>query len=243
MNKETFTTQLSSAVSQCLTWRNTLLKASNDELYEIFAQCRTLHCSVLENKDLLSALMEYMSEKEINCKANSPLEVKIVNVVFESSSKSCKSTYSKVLKAAKQQEIEPSDIPSWIVEKGGIQEIKLSQAKSGETSEDKRQKGISTFNDAKPLYKIPPIVDTPKEGTVVLIIGRVNEQKETEVVEFLDNESLLKDAFIKYYAQHKHLLDKGTLEAREKIDAINKLKAERNNASISEQQKEGVQGD
>ena len=82
MNKETFTTQLSSAVNQCLTWRNTLLKASNDGLYEIFAQCRTLHCSIAENKERLSALMKYMSEKDINCKASSPLEVKIVNVVF-----------------------------------------------------------------------------------------------------------------------------------------------------------------
>jgi len=243
MNKTKFTEHLSSTISQYSTWRDTVLKTSNEGLYEIIAQCHTLICNIRENKELSISLKDYMSANGINCKASSPIEVKIVNVVFNDSSKSCKSTYSKVLKAARQEEIEPSDIPSWIARKNGIQEIKLSQAKSGETAEDKRKKGISTFNDAKALYKIPPLLDSPKEGTTVLMIGRVNEQKETEIVEFLDNESLLKEAFIKYYAQRKQLVDNGTIEGRDKVQAIAQLKGERAKHQSNAQKVEEVKDD
>ena len=75
------------------------------------------------------------------------------------------------------------------------------------------------------------------------MLGRVNDKSETEVIEFLNNESIFKEAFVKYYAQHKQLNDEGKIEAREKYQAIAKLKEERAKQQSSAQNVEGAHDD
>lgn len=80
------------------------------------------------------ALDIFLSARQLSIKKGEPIFSKAISAVFGELHRSRVSTYRTVLKAASQAGISAAELPAWIEQQGGLQEVRLSSAGTGGTS-------------------------------------------------------------------------------------------------------------
>ena len=242
MEKQQFESTLTSTTHSAAVWDNTQFKPMLDGLYSLLADCRKLVEAAEKNKELELVINEHIDKQNIKCRKTASVETKIIKIVFPEVGKHRQSDYTKVILAAKEQGKSGDEVVEWINDKNGIHQIKLSTTKSGETNDIKKQKGQDYLNSAVTLYKIPNLLDAKSVDSNVLMIGRVNQENEIEIVEFLENETLMKTALINYYGEYKAKEDSGIIKKREEVQnelaLQNSLQNAMNSQSASQHSKE-----
>jgi hypothetical protein len=123
---------LETMVAKRIQWENGSFRKSNDELHSLLQQAQG-YCGDLpakEAKQRSASLAEFYAERGWHYDKETPLETRVLRAVFGMDNRRRVSSYSIVLREAKKQRIGILDLPAWIEEKGGIQEIRLSQSKT-----------------------------------------------------------------------------------------------------------------
>ena len=133
-------------------WEQTTFKKANDGLYDLLSQCldvfetKFIKGSKDGQKTLRSELISRLNEMKVKTQKNSPTLSLFVRYVFCSDRKRAHG-YSYVLNAAISHGINASQLPQWIVDQGGIEEIKRKMIQSTEAKErqEKRKKAKNAY--------------------------------------------------------------------------------------------------
>lgn len=128
-------TYLASLIERRSTWECGAYKASNDALYVILGDCLRLYYYVSDTTSeerikarvsLREQIAKIAKERGIRFLTDTHLATKIVRCVFETDRKRA-STYSIVVRAAITNKIAADDLPTFIREQSGIENIRLKK--------------------------------------------------------------------------------------------------------------------
>ena len=118
-------------------WETTDYKKANDGLYALLAECLDVFQSKFINADddsrktLRKELCARLSADGVKVQSNSATLTMFVRFVFSSDRKRAHG-YAYVLAAAVSHDVQSSNLPVWIAEQGGIEEIKRRMVKTAE---------------------------------------------------------------------------------------------------------------
>ena len=122
-------TQLDGLVVQRKQWEATDYKKANEGLYSLLASCLDVFSSKFVNasdddkKTLRGELTNRLTANNVRVQRNTTTLTMFVRFVFGSDRKRAHG-YTYVLKAAISNEINAASLPGWIVEQGGIEEVR-----------------------------------------------------------------------------------------------------------------------
>ena len=122
--------ELSSMEAKRIAWETGVYRTSNQALYQVLAECLAYsgELPVSMSKLRNGALATFYKERGYRYKEDAPLVTRVVRAVFGDINRRRISTYSLVLRQAQKESIAYADLPAWIEERGGIQEIRLSRS-------------------------------------------------------------------------------------------------------------------
>lgn len=140
---------LQSLEAERLQWETGAYRTSNQLLYALLARCAEYSGELPPDAAKLRSieLKNFYVSRGYVYKREQPLVTRVVRAIF-----GCKvdrrriSNYSLVLREAQQKKIAPSDLPKWIEERGGLQEIKLSRSTTFVSPKIKADEAESSFS-------------------------------------------------------------------------------------------------
>lgn len=164
------------------TWESTVYRTSNEMLYSILQSCYSAEYGMrggeAEAKERREGLKTFASKLGFTFKDSTPTMNRIVQCVFGAVKRSRITTYSLVLREAKKRNIAISDIPKFITENGGLQEIRLSKSDKYISPKQKVEKASGTIA-SKTLatvssQSLSQIVDVEKVGELCVLLATQN---------------------------------------------------------------------
>lgn len=142
-------TSIRNLILQCKEWEETAYKKSNDMLYAILQHCYAMEHGmqkVLLNdeqnelaKKNRAALAVVAGELGYSFKSTTSTMNRIVQCVFGDISRSRVSTYSKVLRSAKQHGVSVVDLVDYIEQHNGVEQIRLKASKNFKSATQKAE--------------------------------------------------------------------------------------------------------
>ncbi|MEQ1488170.1 MAG: hypothetical protein ABL920_06730 [Methylotenera sp.] len=151
--KQTLAT-LNDLVSKRENWETTVYRKSNEMLYAILQSCFAVNHAMIGNekeaKARRAALAQFTNEKGYRFTESTPVITKVVKCVFGVDRRRV-SAYSLVLREAIKQNVMLKDLPSWIEENGGVEQIRLSKAPNAKTPKQKAEAAKSVMNQSEVL--------------------------------------------------------------------------------------------
>jgi hypothetical protein len=137
-------------------WEANEFTSSNQRKYLILQDCYVLNKSMAgvssEKLALKRAFNKYCEERGFKFKDSTHLMYKVVACVFGEHNKRRVSSYAKALRIAAEKRISSMDIPKFLTEAGGIEELRR-EAKAKLSVKDKAKLGL-------------PLMDSPALGVV-----------------------------------------------------------------------------
>jgi hypothetical protein len=135
-------------------WEANEFSSSNQRKYQILQSCHILYKSMAgvtgEKLALKRAFNHYCKEHGYNFKDSTHLMVKVVTCVFGNENRRRVSSYAKALRVAIEKGIGSMDIPKFLSDSGGVEEIRRESKSPKSNSKEKAQIGL-TLMDSKSL--------------------------------------------------------------------------------------------
>lgn len=158
-------------------WEANELASANDVLYGILQHCYALNNTMQGSdgiaKSLKRGLTNYIANKKYTFSDSSPLISKIIKCVFGVDRRRV-NAYSTAMRAAMAERVSVLDLPKYLREKGGIEEVRRSASGKAKTVQDKVALGRSVL-DSEILAKVQSDAltasfsnDSLEEGVVLL---------------------------------------------------------------------------
>lgn len=163
--------QLDSLVSKRKQWETTDYKKANEGLYSLLASCLEVFKSKFvdaddsDKKTLRSDLTARLTAEEVRVQRNTTTLTMFVRFVFGSDRKRAHG-YTYVLKAAISYDISPANLPNWIVEQGGIEEVRKRMIVSEEAQQRKADLAIAQAQVKVSIEQavVTPLAKLPMSG-------------------------------------------------------------------------------
>jgi len=151
-------------------WEAGTYAASNAELYAILGDCLDLYNALKSDSQAAKGLGDYLTASGHTVKSNTSLELRIVRLVFLDPASEAKLanrmfTYARAIKAAADAGITGSNMPAWIAEQNGIDEIRRinsSGQKSADAAKTQQEYADSVFRSAN-VTSIADNIELPDE--------------------------------------------------------------------------------
>ena len=126
-------------------WEHNEFASSNQRKYQILQNCYVLYKSMAgvssEKLALKRAFNKYCQERGYNFKDSTHLMAKVVTCVFGNENRRRVSSYAKALRIANEKRIGSLDIPTFLKEAGGIEELRR-EASAKVSVKDKAKLGL-----------------------------------------------------------------------------------------------------
>lgn len=164
-------------------WESTDFKKANDGLYALLAQCletfesQFVNASESNRKTLRSELTALLKTAGVKVQKNTSTLNMFVRFVFGSDRKRAHG-YAYVLMAALSHKKTAAELPAWIAQCGGIEEIKRLMVQSEEAKAKAVRVSAAQNNIAAEIEqaKITPIatLDMPLSGEYAVLLAKPN---------------------------------------------------------------------
>jgi hypothetical protein len=196
-------------------WQDNAYRASNDQLYALLQKCyatyKAMSMDTAEAKELRSALTDYINLKGLKFNAGTHTIVKIVKCVFGADRRRV-SAYGIVLRRALSESASVLDIPTYIRERGGVEEIRLARAPNAMTAKQKatvaaeavKAETLGVFASAALGAKL----DAGNIGKAVVLVGTWQADGSVIVRTVVQNDSAVNMALASYYSANKDAVQK-----------------------------------
>lgn len=196
-------------------WQDNAYRASNDQLYALLQKCyatyKAMSMDTDEAKELRSALTDYINLKGLKFNSGTHTIVKIVKCVFGVDRRRV-SAYGIVLRHALSKNVSVLDIPAFIRDKGGVEEIRLVKAPNAMTAKQKatvaaeavHAESMGVFASAALSAKL----DAGNIGKAVVLVGTWQADGSVIVRTVVQNDTAVNTALASYYSTNKDAVKK-----------------------------------
>ena len=199
VNNSNALTQLEALYAEQITWNDTLYKASTTQLYSMLAGCLDV-CEQLKGEIKRRKLLDnWLAAAGLKFNEGTALATKVVRYVFRIDNKRS-SIYSRVLRIAIADGVKAEGFAAWVIECGGIEEVRRTAASGVSAAAKKKQIAkdaaeILLEADALvTLSNLPQALDVNTDGAFEFSLALVRKNKSTGVAEIVrgtDNAPLI----------------------------------------------------
>jgi hypothetical protein len=216
------------------TWEKTDLARSNERLYALLQNCYALHNTMVGSDALAKALRKglsnYIEFRKYPFSDSTPLMTKIVKCVFGVDRRRVHS-YATALLAAKERRIAVIELPRWLKDQGGVEEVRRT-AKSGSTSMAKRVDDGKMVLQSEVLAvvqsdKLNAQFSTEKLQEGVVLLATRSDDGSFAIRKVIQADSVIKAAIASCSALGKQAKKKQQMEADAKAAEAARLAAQK----------------
>ena len=213
-------------------WQDTAFRTSNEQLYVLLQKCYQLYKDMgqgtKEADALRHGLNDYINLKGFEFKKSTHSLVKIVKCVFGNDRRRVRA-YGLALRCALDKNITVIDLPSFIREAGGVEELRLSKAPNAMTATQKAKAAMTTLNTSTfgvlNSDKLGSLLDSGKVGTETVLIGTWQADGSVIVRAVVQSDGVLNAALASYYNSVKTEGKATAIERKAANDAVTKQDA------------------
>ena len=134
-------------IAERKSWQSNEFARSNQRLYQILQSCYILYKDMSgvtgEKLALKRAFNKYCDELGCNFKDSTHLMVKVVSCVFGNDNRRRTSSYAKALRIAAEKRVGALDIPKFLSDAGGVEEIRRESKSTKANSKEKAAVGLT----------------------------------------------------------------------------------------------------
>jgi len=134
-------------IAERKSWQANEFARSNQRLYQILQSCYVLYKEMSgvtgEKLALKRAFNKYCEELGCNFKDSTHLMVKIVGCVFGNENRRRTSSYAKALRIAAEKRIGVLEIPKFLSDAGGVEEVRRESKSAKASSKEKAVIGLT----------------------------------------------------------------------------------------------------
>ena len=164
-------TQLDGLVAKRKQWEATDYKKANEGLYSLLASCldvfnsKFVEASDDNKKTLRTDLTARLQAEGVRVQRNTTTLTMFVRFVFGSDRKRAHG-YTYVLKAAISHKVAAADLPSWVVEQGGIEEVRRAMVVSEKAKQRKAELTVAQTQVKASIEQasVTPFAKVPLSG-------------------------------------------------------------------------------
>ena len=191
-------------------WENNAYRTSNDQLYALLQKCYATYKAMggdsVEAATLRQALKTYMNLKNIRVSKSAHGLVKIVKCVFGDDRRRA-SAYGIVLRSALAQKVAVADLPAFIRNNGGVEEIRLAKSPNAMTAKQKAFAGAqAVVSNTLGVFASEGLLqhmDATNIGANAVLIGTWQSDGSVVVRAVVQNSSAINAALASYYSNNK----------------------------------------
>lgn len=202
---------LNKLVNEREEWETTAYKKSNDMLYAILQKCASINAAMFGNtKDVSErrdALAEFIEQKGYRFTEATPVVTKVVKCVFGVDRRRV-SAYSLVLREATRQGVTAFNLPGWIEDNGGVEQIRLGNAGNGKTAKQKTDEAKSVVQNQNAIAVIASealseAADSDFAGKNCVLLATQQADGSFSIRAVVRSASALNATLLAYYSEHK----------------------------------------
>ena len=188
-------------------WEDEVFRASNDRLYSILQDCYALYVKAGtrdEAKALNDALAQHANLKGFALKASAHTLTKIVKCVFGADRRRA-SAYSIALRTAHAARIKPDDLPQFIREKGGVEEVRLAKGNAMKPADKAVKAADFVASSELAVVQTPAVtalLDTAKVDEFVVLVAQQGADGSLTIKAVVSSTSVVNAALASVYAQN-----------------------------------------
>ena len=218
--------ELRSIEANRIAWENGVYRTSNQALYQVLAECLAysgeLPVSMAKLRN--AALASFYKERGYRYKEDAPLVTRVVRAVFGDVNRRRISSYSLVLRQAQKESVAYANLPTWIEERGGIQEIRLSRSTTFVSPVQKASIGKMYFDGKPDLGTVQSEwlsveADPNFIGQACVLLAEQQADGSFHVRAVIRNQTALKAAYAALYVKQKEAHAKAEAEVAAANDA------------------------
>lgn len=208
------------------TWEVNAFRTSNEQLYVLLQKCyqfyKQMGDSTTQAAALRSGLNDYVNLKGVTFAKTTHTLAKIVKCVFGADRRRV-SAYSIALRMALDKGIAVLDIPAFIRDAGGIEELRLDKSTSEASNKQKVIAAASVVNactlGVASGVGLGKLLDSGKVGTQVVLIGTWQADGSVTVRAIVESDGVLNAALSSFYSANKKALAASAKETKAANDA------------------------
>lgn len=216
--------RLEDLIVQREVWEDEIFRASNDRLYSILQDCYALYKScnnTAASERLTDALTQHANLKGFALKASAHTLTKIVKCVFGEDRRRA-SAYSIALRTAHAAGIKPDDLPQYIRDNGGVEEVRL--AKSNAMKPAEKVAKAANFVAAKDLAvvqtpAVTALLDTAKVDEFVVLVAQQGADGTLTIKAVVSSTTVVNAALASVYSQNRKVMKTKSTEQAVTTDA------------------------
>lgn len=193
-------------------WETTVYRTSNDQLYTLLQRCYELYKHMCQTSDTAKQLVadvdQYLADKEYKVAASSHTLAKIVKAVFGVDRRRV-SAYSIALRAALAAKITVADLPMYIRNSGGVEELRLAKSPNAKSPKQKAAEAKKTLShNAIAKLKLDMLagkVDEAKVGSQHVLIVTQGADGRYDLHGIVSSDTAVNTALAALYSQQAKL--------------------------------------
>ncbi len=221
-------------------WEQNAYRTSNEQLYALLASCYQLY-KLMEPSTGDAALLrqsvnDYINTKGLVFTKGTHTLAKIVKCVFGADRRRV-SAYSIVLRHALAKGLSADQIPSFIRDNGGVEEIRLHKTANAMTPKQKAEQAraaVAANNyglfESKKLQEMVQ-ADVGKRGKQVVLIGTFDDDGKVVVNAAIESDGVLNAALASYYGGNKDAVQE--FAAQQKVQQRNQATGDAINDALA----------
>ena len=202
-------------------WEGAAFRTSNEQLYVLLQKCyqfyKLMGDSTTQAAALRTGLNDYINLKGFSFAKTTHTLAKIVKCVFGAERRRV-SAYSIALQMALEKGVAVLDVPAFIRDAGGVEELRHDKA-AGDASNKQKVLAAAAAVNACTLGVasgggLVKLLDSGKVGTQVLLIGSWQADGSVTVRAIVESDGVLNAALSSFYNANKKKLAASAKEAR-----------------------------
>lgn len=176
-------------------WSATLYKTAQDKLIALLSECMTAHKLLKDDDKQRKLFNARMKALNIDMRAGTDLSTRIVRYVFRITGGRMHA-YARVIREALAADREPTQLATWVADRGGIEGVRASKvAKAAEQELDDATTALEHAGAVVSINKLDTALQPGSSGYGNFTLLLVRHDKSTgngEVVWGSDNAALIK---------------------------------------------------
>lgn len=201
-------------------WLHGVHHTANEQLYLILQRCYHLYQLMSSDKslsaNLKAAIERHNRERNLGIDMNSHMMTNIIKVVFGADRRRA-SSYSTALRVALTEKVKVENIPQFMRDAGGVEEVRRSQTNGGDPKVDKIQEATNRTKDVSLAVivsdQIASVLDCAAIGKKVVLLASQDVNGTLNVNAVVQSENVTKAVLTAIYNDnHKDWQKSGASE-------------------------------